>query len=113
LELSSLALFADAIVSSVSWASNSVADFPSLLTVRNSGDVANYFVAGNNWEAIPKSSILDARIRVADATGDGLDEDLAGGWLLEFEVFEDEGRVFLFEDGGFVYLWERSHVRDD
>lgn len=98
-------MLVDAIMATVPRASDSVANFPSLLTVRNSGNVTNDFVAGDNWEAISKRSILDARIGVADAAGNGLNEDFAGRWVLEFDIFEDEGRAFLFEDGGFVGLW--------
>jgi hypothetical protein len=61
-------------------------------------------MARDNWEAISECAALHTSLGVADTTGKDLDENFASSWLLELDVFEDEGCVFLFENGGFVRL---------
>jgi hypothetical protein len=56
LELPSLALFANCIVSAVPWASNSVSNLPSLFAFRNSGNISNDFVARYDREGIAECS---------------------------------------------------------
>jgi hypothetical protein len=108
-----LALLADAVMSAMPWASNSITDLPALLTVWDCGHIANYLMAGDDWEAVPKGSVLDAGVGVTDTAGENFDQYFTGGWLLELEVFKGKGSIFLLYDGSFIGLWKRSHVGDD
>jgi hypothetical protein len=46
--------------------SYSVTDFPFLLSFTNCDNITNTFVAGNDWEAVAKSSMLGSSVGVAD-----------------------------------------------
>jgi len=41
---------------------------------------------------------------------DDLDQNLAGRWVLERDIFDGNWCVLLLEDSGFVGLWERRHA---
>lgn len=50
LELSTLALLADSIMSTVPWSADSILNLPSFLALTDSDNITNYFVARDDWK---------------------------------------------------------------
>ena len=82
--------------------SNSVTNLPSLLVVWDGRYVSDYSVAGNDGESIAHGSRLDQCIRVPDSASQDFDEDLARGWMLELDLFDNERSVILLKYYGSV-----------
>lgn len=60
-----MARFAGAIVTAVPWPADAVADFPRFLRIRDSDDVADDFVAGDDGEAVAEHPVLYGGVGVA------------------------------------------------
>lgn len=107
LELLSLAQLTISIMSTVPGASDSLADGEILDPVTNLDDIPDDFVTRHaGEEVIALTARCKGRISEADAAGKDLDEDLAGGGLLELNVLELEGPVGFAEDNGLVGFWQ-------
>ena len=68
-------------------APDAISILPLLFAFADCNDVANYLVTGDDWEGIAKDTTLDPSIRMADAYGKDLDQDLAWLGFLERNIF--------------------------
>ena len=110
LEEAALALAAGRVVARVEGAADALAE----LEVGHAGaeldDVADDLVARDAREHVAHAARRGGDVRVADAAGEDLDEDLAGRGVLQLDVLEGEGPVGLAHHDGLVRLREGGHV---
>ena len=64
-------------------------------------DDAGGFVAENRGRHHRVEAVDEVEVAVADATGDGANEDFVRHGLVDFDLFDGQGLVGAMENGGF------------
>ena len=67
-------------MTAVPWRTDAVAFLPSLLRRWNGSDIADDFMAWDNWKAIAEATEANYLVRVTNAAGQDFDQDL-GVWI--------------------------------
>jgi hypothetical protein len=125
LEQPTLAGFAGPIMTTMPRRTNSISHLPTLLRVRNGGDLAYHFMSRHNREAITEYALLNGRIGVADTASQHLDQDLCNENInrrsfrscseqtyfsrlrqFKLDLLESKRGAFGLEEAGLVFFWE-------